>query len=89
MNDKESPLGQRQKRRYGLFAGAIAGFAVLFVFAKSQGFLDDPALRVGVLGAVAGGLAGRIGSRRGVKGAALGIAFASLGMFAAIFILYR
>jgi hypothetical protein len=89
MNDKESPLGQRWRRRYGLFAGAIAGFAVLFIFGKAQGFLDDPALRVGVIGAVAGGLAGRIGSRRGVKGAVLGIALASLGMIAAIFILYR
>jgi len=89
MNDKKSPLGQRRKRLYGLLAGAIAGFAVLFVFAKTQGFLDDPAFRVGVIGAVAGGLAGRIGSRRGVRGAVLGIAFGSLVMMAAIFILYR
>jgi len=87
MNDNQSP--PRRKRIYGLFAGAVVGFAVLFVFAKSQGFLDGPALRVGVLGAVAGGLAGRIGSRRGGRGAALSIAFASLAMIAAIFVLYR
>lgn len=89
MNDMESPWGQRRKRLYGLFAGAVVGFAALFVFAKSQGFLDDPALRVGVLGAVAGGLAGRIGSRRGLKGAALSIALVTLGMIAVIFIMYR
>ena len=74
---------------YGYSVAQFKHIYALFVFAKSQGFLDDPALRVGVIGAVAGGLAGRIGSRRGVRGAVLGIAFGSLVMMAAIFILYR